>query len=150
MEDFTETHVNDEELADFTDALLEGREPRCEMEDLSSLERTVLLLARVLRPEAPPADLQKRVRKRTLTEWERLHRSDQLPRNRWWPRSFPRLALGFALALILIVVGVFLLGPVEDVGLTATASGDWGLAVLILGVLGILALGILWLRHLRR
>jgi hypothetical protein len=150
MRDFSDKRTNDEDIADFTDALLEEGDLGREVHDLPFLERTVLMLARTLRPEAPPTDLKQRVQKHVHAEWDRLHASERRPRRGWHLPAFRRLAGGLALALTLIVVGLVLLAPVEGVELTATTSGDWGRAILALGVLGVLALGLLWFLRSRR
>jgi hypothetical protein len=146
----------DEELAAFTDALLEGR---LEMEEGTRppLADTVERLARTLSPQPLPSHLRRNVRQQIATEWPQLRRPLG-QRVRRWLGSFgqPKLRWACAVAGVLIVVAVAaaLLLPAEGLEITGTTPGqmDATTLIVVVGLVSALVLGILiaWLISRRR
>ena len=143
-----EDQRQDEELAAFTDALLEGRLEQGG--DRPPLAETVERLKHVLSPQAPPANLRRRVRQQIATEWSQrrpspLHRLSQL-----FGRPVRRWAWVPVAALILVALTVALLMPPSGTEVVGTATGVVGIVVPVTLTVLAGALVIAWLIVKRR
>jgi hypothetical protein len=148
--------LRDEELAAFTDALLEGE---LEAKDCTRppLADTVEQLACTLHPQPLPSSLRRRVRQQIAAEWPQLRRplSQRLRR---WLASFgqPKLRWACAVAGVLIAVAVAaaLLLPTDGLQTSGTAVGQPGATTLVVAIAlaSALAIGgiIAWLISSRR
>ena len=139
------------ELADYTDALLEGRlDPAGEPPPLAD---QVALLARALKPQPPPERLRRTVQQAVRAAWDgapapsrslRACLTDLLgARRRPWVWAACASLLAIALAALLLV------GP-EGPGAIGTAAGDGGglIVLIVLGLAGTATL-IAWLLRRR-
>jgi hypothetical protein len=146
----------DEELAAFTDTLLEG-EPEADAYARPPLASTVERLARAIDSQPVPAHLRRRVRRQIATEWPELHRPWGGRLHRWLGSpGQPRLRWAWVAtgALVVLALAAALLLPADGLEITGTAPGQMDAAVLILvvGIIAALALGLLvaWLLSRRR
>jgi len=118
----------DQELAAFTDALLEGQE--ADTENKPPLAEEVEILARTLAPKPPPAGLRRKVRRCVAETWEQqrplLQRLSELLNSLGRPRQ--RWAWATAAALIVAAVAAVLLLPQGPLEISGTATGHAGLA----------------------
>jgi hypothetical protein len=132
----------DQRLAAFTDELLEeGVVP----DERPPLATTVELLAEVLRPQAPPAYLRRRLRRRIVEEFAQRQLGLRQRLSRWFRVSGRRRPLALAVAaLALVAVGVVLLTSTET-GMLAGTAGGGGLTVLLVAGALLAALVIGWL-----
>lgn len=128
----------DEELAAFTDGLLEaGYE--FDREERPPLADTVELLARVLAPEDPPERLRRRVHRAIVEEWDppsRRFRFFEVFRIRRRPLWVAAVA-----ALVVLAVATVLLVTPGTEGVVGTAGGGPWLVPLIV-VTALLGAGI--------
>jgi len=136
----------DQELAAFTDSLLEGQPMTGPARP--SLADTVEMLARTTKPQTLPASLRSKVKQRISTEWDRQHLplhqrlSSLVPSGRgrrWIPVSVVILAL-LAIAALII--------PLDTMPTPGTALGDTAVLPIMLLALAAILVGI-WLviRH---
>lgn len=143
-----EERRKDNELATFTDALLEDR-AGCTEGERPPMAEVVELLARTMPTEPPPEDLRRRLRRRIRAAWKREHsgRLWQLPslfgtrKNRW--------AWATAGALILVAIAAALIVPEEATQITGTVAGEAGAIALAITLGLAVALIVAWLvsRH---
>ncbi len=149
------SNEQDQALAAYTDAVLEGRVPETDV--APELRVAVHRLASTLQPAAPPETLRQRVLRRVRLEWAAT-------RAPWWEgivttgrglaRSLTRVfarhpAWGAMTALVLLglLVAFLTSGDVETVGtVVAPAKGAWA-AILVAALL--LAGVVVWLRRRR-
>jgi hypothetical protein len=148
--------LRDEELAAFTDALLEGK---LEMETSSRppLADTVEKLARALSPQALPTPLRHKVRRQIAAEWPQLSRPLGQPLRHWlgsFGRSPLRWACAVAGVLVVVVIAAVLCLPTDNLEITGTIGGQINKTTLIavVGLVSVLGLGfvIAWLTSRRR
>ena len=93
----------DDELADFTDALIEGRTMNTAA-DTQGLDKTVRLLNEVIRPDGKPdAAFRARLTQKMNEEWAMAH-----PRRiRWYNKPVYRFA-ALAAGLVIVLLGILL------------------------------------------
>lgn len=146
----------DEELAAFTDALLEGK---LEMEESTRppLADTVERLARTLSPQPVPSRLRRKARQQIAATWPHLRRPLGERLRRWLGSlGQPKLRWAYAVAGVLIVVAVTaaLLLPTEGLVTWGTAEGqmDTTTLIVVVGLMSAMAIGlaIAWLISRRR
>jgi hypothetical protein len=140
-----EERLRDEELAVFTDALLEdGAE--VDATDRPQLAEVVETLARTLDAQSPPDELRHKLRQRTAEEWShrQLRRRWRLP---WQTgRLAQRWVWGAMAALVLMSILAVLLMPVGSEELNATAAGGVGVVIWVIGLLLVgAAVAVAWL-----
>lgn len=144
--------ILDDRLAEFTDALLRGREIEVPQE-LEQEAQMVRLLAKIIAPhkQVNPA-FQQRLTRRLTDEWDHAQRRPSqrlLQLNRRTLQVAAAAAAAFTLVLAAILLGV--LGedaaPQEQ---TASAVGFDLLPVLILVMVGIIAAGAVYLWNRRK
>ncbi|MGD1995179.1 MAG: hypothetical protein PVH62_00245 [Anaerolineae bacterium] len=135
-----EERRKDEELAAFTDALLEGR-AESEGSERPPLADVVELLAQTLSPQPTPEELRRKLRRRIAAEWRRLHAPAR--QRLTWPLGWPtkRWVGAAATALILVAIAAALLVPESGANITGAVVGKAGAIVLALA----LVLIALWL-----
>ncbi|MFP4346379.1 MAG: hypothetical protein ACLFU8_16960 [Anaerolineales bacterium] len=141
----------DRDLAEYTDALLEGREPEGEVEVPPEMVRAVQMLAETLPQEPPSSALQQRVKRRVRDEW-----GEQ--REPWWSaitgalRSLSRRPAWVAIAT-LVVVGILVTlmvpGAVEVTGTAVDAPIAWTWFALLAVILVAAGVVIWWIRKRR-
>lgn len=137
----------DDLLADFTDRVLDGKtsEPASHADaELRGLEETVLRLRQVL----PQEDLDERTLRRMQANFHaRVRKADSPTIPAWqFPRARPRLALAFAaVALAVLLIAVPLLQFTSE-PLKGTAGLQAPGAVLLIGVVCVIAL-LVWARR---
>lgn len=145
-----ENHLVSEELAAFTDALLEGEV--MDETERPPLAETVELLARTLEPEEPPERLRRNILRQIRAEWGKGHRAERRPlgqqvldalRSLGWSRR--RLVWAAAAALLVAALAVTLLLPKDVGGTTGTALGGPGMTALVavLALVGLAAV-VVW------
>ena len=147
--------LRDEELAAFTDALLEGKlEKDCARPPLAD---TVESLARALSPQPLPSRLRRRVRQQIATTWPQLRRPlGQRLRRLLGSFGQPKLRWAYAAAGVLIVVAITaaLLLPTEGLATPGTAIGqmDTTTLIIVVGLVSALVIGVViaWLISRRR
>jgi len=141
----------DEELAAFTDGLLERR-AGVEGGGLPALASAVGVLSRTLSPQPPPDALRRRLKQRVAVEWRRQHPS--LARQLLSAFARPvrqRAWVAAAMALVLVVAVAALLLPGSTPEITATAVGEGKVAVFAIAtLLAAGALVALWIASRRR
>jgi hypothetical protein len=154
MNESQDERRRDEELAAFTDALLEGEPEACARPPLAG---TVERLARTLGPQPVPARLRRRLRQRVAADWPGLHRPLSQRLRRWLGSlGQPRLRWAYAVAGVLVVVAVAaaLLLPADGLEITGTALGqmDATTLIVIVALVCTLASGLLiaWFLSRRR
>lgn len=135
----------DQDLVMFTDTLLESREEK----DVGRppLAETVEILARAVRPQAPPERLRLKIRKQIATEWARQQPSLAQRLFGWLgpsPRQ-PARQLAWAAVAIVAVVAVaaaVLLQPASQ-KLVGTVIGGAGMTMgaVLLVVVGVVVVG---------
>ena len=140
-----EKRRQDQELAAFTDALLEGQLDRLEKSDRPPLANTVETLGRVLSPQPPPASLRRSLKRQIATEWTRQRPSLFQRLTQPFGPSARRWAWAPVAALVLVAIAVALLVPAGGTKVTGTATGDVGTVVPV--ILAVLAGGLViaWL-----
>jgi hypothetical protein len=126
--------LRDHDLANYTDALLEGKSSTSS----PPLASTVEALIEAASPQAPPEHLRRKIHQRVAGEWaqqqpslgQRLSRLIRRPARRW--------AWAVVAAVALVVAGVALLIPSSSPALTGTAAGGVGAFVIPVMVAGAL------------
>ena len=136
--------TKDEQLADFTDALLEGQASP-DSDQLQPREAEIVrILARTVGPKSVPDQLRRDLARKISAEFspERtpffrgLWRSIARPSQRWlWATA--------ALMAIVAIAAVFLF-PLDGSQITGTVTGEIGAIALIFGIVLIGALVIAW------
>jgi hypothetical protein len=156
MNESQDERRRDEELAAFTDALLEG-EPEAEACARPPLVGTVERLARALGPRPVPSRLRRRLRQQIAADWPQLRRPLGQRLRRWLGSlGQPRLRWAYAVAGVLVVVAVAaaLLLPADGLEITGTTLGqmDATTLLIVVGLVSALALGLLiaWFLSRRR
>ena len=148
--------LRDEELAAFTDALLEGK---LEMKEgvRPPLADTVERLARSLSPQPMPSRLRRRMRQQIAATWPQLRRPlGQRLRRLLGSFGQPKLRWACVAAGVLVVVAVVaaLLSPTDGLEITGMAPGqpDTTTLIIVVGLVSALMLGglIAWLISRRR
>jgi len=123
-----EEQRKDQELASFTDALLNGG--AVDVGERPPLADTVEMLARVLHPQRPPESLRHRLRQRIAAEWER---KEPRPRGRLLPTfrlsAGRRIWAGIA-ALALLAVLALLTTPYTGEAVGTATGGSWSIALI--------------------
>jgi len=138
-----------QELAAFTDALLEGR--MGEGDKRPPLADIVEIMARTIGPQPLPDDLRREVKRRIATEWSR--RSPPVRRQPSWTLRKRHWIWATAAALILIAAIASLLTPLVPGGnseLVGAATGRVGGIVLIITAVLTAVAAIYWLASRRR
>ena len=138
----TQEQQQDEQLAAFTDVVLEGR-AASECGKRPPLADTVDMLTRVLSPQPPPDHLRLKIKRTITAEWrqqppslsQRLSKLFRQPARRWvWAT---------AATLVAVAVVAALLAPALSDQITGTATGGGGMvmlaAFLVLGVILVVA-----------
>jgi len=136
----------DRQLADFTDAVLNGKEVEKSVEDaeLAELQDTVRHIQAAVKAARPDQETSARIRKHLLVEWKNSH----ISRTFFWQQ--PRLILVAAVAVIALAAASLLLNSGSE-QLTGAAANTPSLIPLFLSSLVILGLIIYWLiRRSRR
>jgi hypothetical protein len=155
MSESRNERLRDEELAAFSDALLEG-EPGLEACARPDLADTVERLARALGPEPVPSHLRRSLHKQIADGWlERPLPLGQRLRRWFGSPAQSRLRWAYALAGVLIIVAVAAasLLPAGGVEITGTAAGQMDATTLIVaGLASVLLVGLViaWLVLRRR
>lgn len=151
---------HDEELATFTDSLLDGKTDVAHTTSpdstLQSLEATVLRINATLGDASPPTDMARRIRANLEKEWQQSDMKQpslisrlvsSLSGNSGWQSRRQRrtFTAGIAVAVLAAFALVFtfaLSGGTSGSGLEGTAQGQFPLAIL-LPVVALLG-GLLW------
>ena len=149
----------DEELAEFTDRILEAGKPEevglAEHNPvLRELEKIVLNLQRAWKAVQPDEALDENLRSRIKAEWRGQKSTQAKPgltlrgktgwRSAWSLQRLVALRLTAALVVLLIVALFFL--PSLGTLLPAAAEGQIGVLLVVLLVLGLAGLLVLWLK----
>lgn len=149
------SNEQDQALAAYTDAVLEGRVPETDV--APELRVAVHRLASTLQPAAPPETLRQRVLRRVRREWDVVHTprwANAASAGRNLARRFGRTltrhpAWGMMAALVIIGLLVVILVP-EQVGVAGTAVAPaTGAGAAFLGAALLLAGIVLWRRRQR-
>ena len=116
--------LQDYELADYTDALLEGRwkSPASP----PPLAQTVESLVKAANPQAPPEHLRRKIHQQITTEWTRQQLSLGQRLSKLIRRPMQRWAWAIVTAVALVMAGVALLIPSGNQALTGTVAGGAG------------------------
>ena len=122
--------LQDQDLASYTDALLDGQG---EERERPALADTVELLARTLSPQPPPGELQRQVQRRVTHEWAR-HHGARRQRPFRLNRPARRLAMAAAAAMVVLAVTAIFLLPSNTGTLSGTASGGTTTTLVIVGL----------------
>jgi hypothetical protein len=114
----------DEELADLTDAVLEGKTVTPK-QDLEGLDEVVMQLHQAIAPDKPADSVFRRhLERRLVDEWNKTYR----PAPRWYNRPQVRLVGAFAAMAFTLVMATILLyslsGSQDE--LQGTATGPLG------------------------
>lgn len=138
----------DDELANLTDALLEGREMQTST-GRHDLEQVVRQLHQTLLSGGPPDPAYRaRLEQRLIQEWNRVYRAQ-----RWYQRRAAR-ALALAAALVFALLALILALPATGAGaLHGAAAGalSWEAALALVVLLGLAALIVfVWVWRRRR
>ena len=128
----------DDELAQATDALLEGSDPATLDGENGDLHKIAVQLYSVIDPKSPPsAAFQRRLVSRLNAEWDHAHAAPTL----WLlDRPIMRLAALAAAVVIVLAAVVVLAVPDQANQLHGTAIGLHNAAA-ILALLGVAAVG---------
>ncbi len=127
----------DDELADATDALLDGRDERAPEGENRELYKVVRQLCALIDPQSPPsADFEQRLRHRLEDEWNRAYVPPTL---RLLDRPLMRLAV--AAAAVVLVLGAVIVLAVPDSSEqlqgAAIAFDDLAAVLVLVGVAGV-------------
>lgn len=130
----------DNELAEFTDQLLAGKEPDMSTEE-TELADVVRQLQRTISGDAAPAPFKTQLTQRLGMEWD-LHHKRQV---RWWATpQVRRVTTLLAASVVLVIAAVLVLSTVDSdggTGLEGSASGSaTSIAIIALFVVGVLGL----------
>jgi hypothetical protein len=124
----------DDELADFTDALIEGRTMNATA-DMQGLDQTVRLLNEVIRPDGKPdAAFRARLTQKMNEEWAMAH-----PRKiRWFNQPAYRFG-ALAAGLVIVLLGLLVTNPgrVQNQGTGSGSVPDYIVVVAVVVVAGI-------------
>lgn len=139
----------DNELAAFTDDLLEGEAvwPSGEPPPLAS---TVEVLARTLEPEDPPEALRRRIHRSVAREWRKRQPSlwDRLSR-RFSYRSHRMVWVAAVTALAVLAIASLLIFPSLPESTVGTATGGAGWFAVVAGAALLFFLIVSWIRSRR-
>jgi hypothetical protein len=145
-----EERLKDEQLAAFTDALLEEGEP-CSMDaERPPLASTVEVLARALKPAPVPDRLRRQVGQRVAAQWKRQRQARRLPLPRLVGGRTQRWAWAAVAALAVVAIATAVLLPNGTMPTAGTATGvGIGIAVAVVAVVLAGILITVWLRSRR-
>ena len=145
-----EERLKDEQLAAFTDSLLEEGEP-CSMDaEQPPLADTVEVLARALKPAPVPDRLRRQVGQRVAGQWTRQRQARRRPLPRLFGGPAQRWAWATVAALAVVAIAAAVLLPTGTTPVAGTVTGV-GIGTAVAAVAVVLA-GVLiavWLRSRR-
>jgi hypothetical protein len=148
-----ENHLDDQ-LVKFTDRILETERSDGELDlstqdELRALQETVILLKKGILESEPDQEMADRMRANLVSEWrasrqtevretlwERVRRMNPFQRSSWQSSSSARrnLAMSFAVAAVIIVIGFIIFSPPLPSGQPAAAFGAGKFVILFVGV----------------
>lgn len=162
----TEDKQLDDQLAEFTDRLLEKGEAdgpglSADNQELRVLQETVVSLKKELAHPHPDMAMAARIRAGLVLEWRKLARKRRpgQTRSEGWlerirnivlGRGQPRMALGFAAALVVVLIAAWLFIPDLGGNLTGTAGVQGEFAPLLLLASLVVLVILIWLAFRRR
>jgi len=148
----------DDQMAEYTDQLMDGKKPdeiniSAYSLELRELADTVTMVMRVLGFTKPGETLNEHIRARIVNEWgqqdaqlaqERKHRPSKVSHWRSSGSKQRVTVLRFSLAIAFVIILSLLVYPYLSPNLPATAEGSINLVVWILLIVCIIGLMILW------
>ena len=120
----------DNELADFTDALLEGKEPSPASPEEAEMVR---LLARTMGSRPAPEGLRRALKQRIASEFSQP-RSPSWNPLRSFGRPSQRRLWGAVAALLVVALAAILLLPTDPAQIMGTAWGEPGLVPILIAL----------------
>jgi hypothetical protein len=138
----------DDELADFTDAVLEGKASGASLSadtELKALQETVLRLDRAF----PQGDLETQQIRRLQAEFQSAARKEAAAPQPAWKAQYTRQRMVLAVAAVSLFAALCLVLPYVPAG-TGGVEGSAGLQSslpVLLAAVGLIAVLVIWLRR---
>ena len=126
----------DEQVADYTDMILSGRDA-ASSDEITSEARTIQALNRVIAPDqSMDSAMRARMNQRINEEWDQVQQHKKARRIISFPTSaYGRVAVAAALAVVVGVIAIIVsTGDSEGTDVSATAQGDSSALVIVIAV----------------